>query len=200
MKKPGLKLILGLVALCAVLAVISLNRKSAESSTDEAAAVPSHEDAFLAPTPEMKPEPIKSVAAASTPTATPKSAGRNVEKKAADAAPTRPLKDVTPNLAAIREEVAKNPHETPKALMAFSVSLSDRLQAALSSESESEKFFGELESCTQEQKTDGSRSIAALCIVNARRLADKHPSLKQRYTELEASADKKALALSKTVN
>ena len=107
-----------------------------------------------------------------------------------------PLIKIVPNQMTLREEVRKNPEETPKSLLLFSLDLGERMEEAGSSTSSTDKFFGELEECVLEKSKDNAgdssnqpaQTAQALCLLNANRLAQTHEELKGRYKDLELHA------------
>ena len=89
-----------------------------------------------------------------------------------------------PNLGDVREEAAQNPHGTPPSLLAFAAMMGERMETALASESDAERFFPELESCVDDSAGSQAPQTRVVCLVNAGRLARRHPKLASRYDEL----------------
>ena len=124
---------------------------------------------------------------ASAPENSPASSAGNSPPRASNL----PLTKVMPDKKTLRDEVAENPEETPKALLAFSVDIAQRMEAASPSPAASLRLFGELEECVLENdKThEPARAAQALCLLNANRLGLRSNELKSRYKDLENRAN-----------
>jgi hypothetical protein len=110
------------------------------------------------------------------------------------------LMQVTPSREALSAEVAKNPHETPRALIAFSISLHERLKAAIQEPDKAPEFFDQLENCVRAPEQQGNTNVESLCLQTARRLSEKIPNLTGRLAQLESGAEPEALKLSQAVD
>jgi hypothetical protein len=111
------------------------------------------------------------------------------------------LAKVMPDKKTLRDEVAKNPEETPKALLAFSVDIAQRMEAASSSPAAAAQLFGELEECVLEndQTNEPARAAQALCLLNANRLGSQSSGLKSRYKDLENRANPDVVKLTRAM-
>lgn len=107
----------------------------------------------------------------------------------------RTVRELAPSREDLRQEVAKNPHDTPVSLLSFSAGLYERTAAALQDPAAAETLFEELQDCVTGTDQKGKTSVQAICMLNARRLHEKHESLSRRYENLERQADPKILDL-----
>lgn len=106
-----------------------------------------------------------------------------------------PVTKLAPSLQALRQQVSSNPHDTPQALVEFSVALSEKMRLAFDSEPEAGRLMGEFEECALGPDLKGNSSVQALCILNARRLQLKYTSLASRYQEIQTRSDPRAREL-----
>jgi hypothetical protein len=100
------------------------------------------------------------------------------------------VKDITPSLQTLREQVAANAHITPQALTEFSVALSERVEA-LTTEEDARLFMDELEGCVTGKTGDGQRNaenVQTLCLLNAQKTKNKFPNLGPKYEGIRAKA------------
>lgn len=100
-----------------------------------------------------------------------------------------PLAEKIPPADKILDQVKKDPHATPPALVQFSLDLGDKMDAAQNSEPKARALFQELEDCTLGGAQQGRNSIQALCLLNAKRLGNTFPSLARDYEQLERRSD-----------
>jgi len=100
-----------------------------------------------------------------------------------------------PSIREIRAQVRANPHETPQALLAFAYVLAERLGPALENESAAKNFLPDLQACALTNVFKTLASVRSLCLVNARKLALKFPSLGREFDDLVARADGEAVQL-----
>lgn len=108
--------------------------------------------------------------------------------------------DQPPALAKLREEVKKDPHETPQALLRFGVDLGVRMQEAKKDKAEAAKLLGELKSCAQPETLDDSPVQArAICLVSARQIEQMWPDLTSMAEEVVSHGDSKALELASKI-
>jgi hypothetical protein len=106
-----------------------------------------------------------------------------------------PLREIMPSKEQLRREVEADPHETPRALLDFSVSLFDREVLGLQSEDKARALLSELETCTLGPEQKGMHSLQAICLMTARRLKNTYPGLASHYDQLEHQADPQAVRL-----
>jgi hypothetical protein len=102
--------------------------------------------------------------------------------------PVVPVAKLIPSTAKVRSQVEKDPHTTPEAVVSFSLGLGERLDQ-LKSEDEARGFMKELDSCVTGQVQETVTSARTLCLLNAKKVARKYPSLESEYTNLEGRAD-----------
>jgi hypothetical protein len=108
-----------------------------------------------------------------------------------------PLKEAIPTREILRAEVARDPHETPQALLSFSVDLQQRQVEAMKSEHAAQIIFKELEHCTADATSPSA--VRALCLLDAKRLQTAYPSLASEYRQLEAAVDARTVGLIKDI-
>ncbi|MEN9809141.1 MAG: hypothetical protein RLZZ488_708 [Pseudomonadota bacterium] len=109
-------------------------------------------------------------------------------------AAVRPVKTPSPSLEnppqtiQIRENVARDPHSTPQALLAFAETLSVSLQGAFADKETRYTVSRQLIACARDSQTRGSAQAArALCLYNLERLAERFPDeLSPSYQSLLA--------------
>jgi len=100
---------------------------------------------------------------------------------------SRPLE--LPKMEVIREQIARDPHQPPTAVLEFAKSLAPKMELAMRDEESAGSFFGTLEKCVLEGKEGQSLTSAkALCLTNADNLQKKFPSLNERYQQLYDAA------------
>ncbi len=109
-------------------------------------------------------------------------------KDATSARRVSPVAKLIPPLAKVRAEVEKDPHGTPEAITKFSLGLGQRLDA-LKSEDDARGFMTELDQCVTKPSRETVASAKTLCLLNAKRVAQKYPSLESEYSNLEGRAD-----------
>jgi hypothetical protein len=107
----------------------------------------------------------------------------------------RSVRQEAPSREEIRQAVMANPHATPPPLIAFSVAVGRKMALGLQSEDKALLLFSELEECALGADLKGSRSVQAVCILNAKRLRTKYPVLASRYEGLEQQADPSAVKM-----
>jgi cytoskeletal protein RodZ len=89
----------------------------------------------------------------------------------------------------IRNEVAQNPEQTPKSLIAFSVNLGKQIDVALKSKSEATKLSQNLVQCAAGDGESKNHSVEALCLSGAKELSQKFPELLDNYKKAVSLAD-----------
>ncbi len=101
-----------------------------------------------------------------------------------------------PSLKALRDEVAKNPHETPQALLRFGADLGVRMEEAKKNKDAAIQLLSELKGCSQPASADDSPVQArAICLVTAREIARIWPDLKSTAEEIVSGSDARAREL-----
>jgi hypothetical protein len=108
---------------------------------------------------------------------------------------TRPVADLAPSTEELRREVEQDVHATPEAMVKFSVLLMEREKAAAENDNSAREFFAELQACALNSQS--SAAVQALCLLNAKRLAQARPSLNSEYDALERRSNPKAAGLMK---
>ena len=105
-----------------------------------------------------------------------------------------------PRTSAIRDEVRKNPHETPGSAIQFAMMIGEREKTALENEQDSKNLMTELEACGLTKDPElKNPSVQMVCLTTAREISEKWPSLKTRYGLLMKNADPTAVGLSKEI-
>lgn len=107
--------------------------------------------------------------------------GESIEIDEAGAQFEQPLWQDFPKIEEVREEVARDAHSTPQALLLFSLSLGERLDAAVGSKAKTDALYAELEKCFVGEEHHTLESVRSLCFLNARRLAENDPDLRQKF-------------------
>lgn len=107
------------------------------------------------------------------------------------------IKELAPTVESVRDEVAGDPHVTPKAILDFSIALGQKMEQAEVSEDAARKFFSELEECVLTEGQTTAHSVQALCLLNAKRLAKKYSTLQTNLERLEVKAHPEAVRLTK---
>lgn len=105
-----------------------------------------------------------------------------------------PLAQVMPSLDTIRDEVAADPHVTPRSILLFAEALAPRLERAFASESDADRFLDELRECA---KTPGDDVVRGLCVKSALRLTAVYPSLASRGEAIESEVTPEIRALAR---
>jgi hypothetical protein len=137
--------------------------------------------------------PDASPAPTGQPTPTPKP-GLSIDSKPEGGPKKLPLYGETPSLEKMREEAAKDPHGTPRSVLAFSSRVGGKVRAAQSSR-EGEILFRDLQSCVQHPQDELAHSIHAICLLNARKLSEKFPELRGNYDDLARQTNPRVLKL-----
>jgi hypothetical protein len=141
---------------------------------------------------EVSSDSLPKASAKSVPNAAPAPSSRPVISKATD------LREQTPSLEQVRNEVAANPHKTPMSVIEFSVALGEKMRA-VQNETQATELFRELEDCTLDRPENKTKSVRALCLARARRLSDRYDSLRTSYSTLVSRSDKDVVHISKSV-
>jgi hypothetical protein len=103
-----------------------------------------------------------------------------------------------PTLRDVREQVAKNPHETPPALLQFAKDLSAQAEAAKASPEAASRFFETLEGCAQNREARSSDDLVpvaaqTLCLTTADEFSKLYPEkLGERNSRLQENASPQA--------
>lgn len=100
-----------------------------------------------------------------------------------------------PSRRTLREEVERDPHSTPASLVRFSLELSEGLKSAVRSDSSAEKFFVLLANCVNSGDPEMARATRAICLSQARILADRRAVVQERYASLYFEAEEEVKEL-----
>lgn len=100
----------------------------------------------------------------------------------------QPVAKLIPPLEKERSEVAKDPHGTPQSITKFSLELGERLDA-VNNDDEAASLMDELDQCVTKTERKASTSVKTLCLLNAKKLAKKFPSMDAKFANLEERAD-----------
>lgn len=107
-----------------------------------------------------------------------------------------------PTREAIRTDAQADPHELPVAILEFASRLAPRMKQAFQSAAQAERFLAELEDCVKnsgdQHSSDPSPTIRAICLSNARALADRYPKLNARLEQLNREVDLQVTRLLET--
>lgn len=143
------------------------------------APVPETQGTSAAPTPGTSSGPATSsstVGAAPEPASNqPTSPATVPEAGATSRNPPSALPLGAPTQQTLRDDVRTDTHGTPKSLLAFAESLAGTMEAALQDAAKAKETFAQLSSCVQSEDARMATSARALCLSNAKRLAEKHP-------------------------
>lgn len=93
-----------------------------------------------------------------------------------------------PTADALRDDVARDPHSAPAALIEYAEKLAPKMEAAEASVDKAREFLAELRDCVMDQPQSGARPVQALCLANAAELAELHPELKGMYETISKNA------------
>ena len=104
-----------------------------------------------------------------------------------------PVAALMPSKEALRADVGLDPHVTPKALLKFSVDVYNKMAVAKANETAAKDLIAELKTCALDR--DGAHSVQALCLLNAKRLANQYPGFAADYHSLEGQADPQVLKI-----
>ena len=100
-----------------------------------------------------------------------------------------PLITLIPKSEAIYDEVKKNPHDTPKAILSFAASVGKKMSLALKSDDEAARLMSEFESCVNGNTSQINTSIQAICLSSAKRLSEKKTNLSESYQKILDRSD-----------
>lgn len=104
------------------------------------------------------------------------SASRDESSLITTAMQPKPSLENPPQKEQIREQVRKNPHATPKALLAFAEELANSMQGAFSDRETRYTVSRQLITCARDSTAKGSAQAArALCLYNLERLNQRFP-------------------------
>ena len=93
-----------------------------------------------------------------------------------------------PSQEVLREEVAEDPHGLAPSIIEFATDMAPHFERALKSEENARVFLIQLEHCV-ESVQNAPMTIRAICLSNAKILADQYPSLAEKVKELMDTAD-----------
>jgi hypothetical protein len=150
-------------------------------------------DAGSVATPDEAPSPIPSPSSQATSAMTSqKQPSENVGVHSNSNAETETQHLDVPNLKEVREQIAKDPHQTPPALLKFARDLAEKTEVAKRSPEKAKTLFETLENCLQGGKDPSeSTPVAAqtLCITTAEELTKLYPQeFSSRLKQLEENA------------
>lgn len=103
------------------------------------------------------------------------------------------ISEIAPNAKILREELRTQPHAPPPSLLKFSDQLSERMDQTIADPERSEILLGELGDCVGNR--DFTASVQVICLNNAAKIAEAHPSLKPRFDEIHRTAPEAALQI-----
>jgi hypothetical protein len=107
---------------------------------------------------------------------------------------------IAPTQDQVREEVARNPHVTPKSLIFFASKMAQKFKIARTSEQNAREFYQELDECLASPELRGADSTQALCLRDAQRIAQIFPSLHEQFDQLRSEAAPAVLGLLSSLN
>lgn len=107
------------------------------------------------------------------------------------------LRKAFPDSETVRDEVAQNPHRTPRSLIEFALTLGPLIDKAKKNLEDASLLMNELGSCSQDETV--ANSARALCVSNAEKLSKIHSSLKENAEDIQmkASSDVRELVRKK---
>ena len=95
------------------------------------------------------------------------------------------LKKALPSKEQIEKDRELNPHTPSITLMNFAKELSPLMEKAIVNESDADHLIGELNSCALDDSIH--KAARALCVQDTEKLANYHPQMKSKASELRAS-------------
>jgi hypothetical protein len=97
----------------------------------------------------------------------------------------RSLRDSFPENDQLKAQIQRNPHSTPKALLSFAKQLGPLMEKALKNETDAKVLMSEFQACA----LDETVAVAgrALCVQDTEKLAELHPHMKNKASELRSS-------------
>lgn len=98
-----------------------------------------------------------------------------------------------PSVDQVRQEVAENPHHTPRSIIAYAAELGPKMERALESEEVALAFFEELKTCCLNSTLPVV--IQAICLSNAQVLMEAHATLEGPFVSLKGQARAEAVKL-----
>ena len=97
----------------------------------------------------------------------------------------RSLRDSFPKNDQLKAQIQSNPHSTPKALLTFAKQIGPLMEKALKNETDAKVLMSEFQACA----LDETVAVAgrALCVQDTEKLAELHPHMKNKASELRSS-------------
>ncbi len=105
------------------------------------------------------------------------------------------IREQMPSLNEVRNEKQKDPEATPSPLLRFSIVLNSKLKLAMKSEAAGRVVMSQLQDCALSSESETTRSVAAMCLMNAHKIANKYASLSPEAEAIETHVDKKTLSI-----
>jgi pyruvate/2-oxoglutarate dehydrogenase complex dihydrolipoamide acyltransferase (E2) component len=96
----------------------------------------------------------------------------------------------SPDLAAIREEVKKDPHATPMGLTRFGAELGARISIARESEDNARIFLSQMKDCVSSESH--YPAAEAMCLLHTQWIIQTYPQLKDLQGDIQSSASSEA--------
>lgn len=125
-------------------------------------------------------------AASSLPTSAPSASPSVRELTHEDAVEIFKTPIQSPDIAAIREEVKKDPHSTPMGLTRFGAELGARISIARESEDNARVFLSQMKDCVSSETH--YPAAEAMCLLHAQWITQNYPQLKDFQDGIQASA------------
>lgn len=97
----------------------------------------------------------------------------------------RSLRESFPKNEKLKEQIQSNPHSTPRALLSFAKQLGPLMEKALKNETDAKVLMNQFQACA----LDETVAVAgrALCVQDTEKLAELHPHIKNKASELRSS-------------
>lgn len=121
------------------------------------------------------------------PTSTPTESAQREAGEDLQSSPALPTQ--MPLVTDVRKELEQNPHGTPESVHTFGLKIYKRMQLAYKSPQAGAAVFNELKECVRAKPETAITSIQSLCLLNAKRLAARFPTLlSSDYVSLQQTA------------
>ncbi|MCM2277579.1 MAG: hypothetical protein NDJ89_05835 [Oligoflexia bacterium] len=132
-------------------------------------------------------------AASPLPSGAPPAALEDIDRAQAESLFRTPVN--IPELPRVRDEIAREPHVTPPALVSFGAELGARLTIALESESHAREFLTQLKACVEPKPTGTLPAAEAMCLLHAEWVTERYAGLAPELAELKTQASAEARAI-----